>query len=111
MLDATWTVESYDAYECPAFAFDVDVYRSGDKQMLFIHVAVFEWSRASLKHMHEVFDAFRACTDVPIFAIGKRDDEKFERFNALFGFKPLTTVVCANGEERRLFINIKDAVR
>lgn len=92
-------------YTCDDFWFEVDQYERGGDQLLVAHVRVIRWSPSVRKHCHFVWDAFRKCVTCPIFTLGIVDDSKFERFVRSFGYQPFTTVTCANGEQRRLFIH------
>lgn len=87
------------------FWFEVDEYVRGGDQLLIAHVGVSRWSPSVRRECHRVWDAFRKCVTGPVFTIGIKDDEKFERFVRSFGYRPFQTVTCVNGETRRLFIH------
>lgn len=94
-----------------SFWFEVDEYlrprddAAGD-QLLMAHVRVVRWSPSVRKEIFRVWEAFRACVTIPVFAIGEVDDDKFERFMRLLGFEPFQSIICENGEHRRLFIHV-----
>lgn len=94
-------------YTCDDFWFEVDEYGRPGAQMLIAHVRVVRWAPSVRKECHRVWNAFRACVTSPVFTLGIVDDAKFERFVRSFGYQPLTTVTCLNGEQRRLFIHHK----
>lgn len=106
----TWALKSsYTAHETPEYSFTLDEYRDGgDKQMLFVHLSVEDWSMSTLREMRDVFAKFREAVACPLYALNPDEDETWEKFVALFGFKFLREVQCENGEQRRLFINLKD---
>lgn len=96
------------------FWFEVDEYnrptsggagRVGGDQLLIAHVRIVRWSPSVRKECHRVWGAFRKCVTAPVFTLGIEDDKKFERFVRSFGYEPYQTVLCENGEQRRLFIH------
>lgn len=87
------------------FWFEVDEYVRGGDQLLIAHVRIVRWSPTVRRRCHEVWDAFRKCVTTPVFTLGIEDDKKFERFVRSFGYEPYQTVLCENGEQRRLFIH------
>lgn len=101
-------VAEYTAHETPEYRFDLDEYRDGDKQMLFVHLAVTHCSPTTFREMRHVWSKFREVVTCPVYALGPDEDDKFANFVGLFGFKFLREVQCENGEQRRLFINVKD---
>lgn len=105
----TWALKSsYTAHETPEYRFDLDEYRDDDgKQMLFVHLAVTRSSPSTFREMRDVWSKFREVVTCPIYALGPDEDDKFANFVRLFGFKPLSDVICENGEQRRLFLNTK----
>jgi hypothetical protein len=98
-----WSIE-----ECPEFIFSIEEQRRGPDQMLFVHLIVLKWAPSVLKELFRVFAAFREHEDRPLFAYSSDGSKKLTRLVMLFGFKFLTTIVCANGESRPLFINLKE---
>lgn len=110
MLDDDWKkTNEWVAYECPEFVFELDEWRNGSAQMIFVHLWIKTWTKTVLKRCLEVFTAFRAVTDVPLYAMGEEDDGKFERFAHLFGLTPLIDAVGTDGKSRRIFISVKDS--
>lgn len=106
----TWKlVTSYVAHETPEYSFTLDEYRDGEKQMLFVHLHVKRWSPGMLREMRDVFAKFRDAVSCPLYALNPDEDKTWEKFVALFGFKFLREVQCENGEQRRLFINLRAA--
>jgi hypothetical protein len=98
-------VARHRLYTTDNFWFEVDEYSRGGDQILIAHVRIVLWSPSVRKECHEVWDAFRKCVTAPIFTLGIVDDKKFERFVRSFGYQPHDTVMCVNGEQRRLFIH------
>lgn len=100
-------VVSHIVMNCPEYHWLLEEYRDPHgRQMLFAHIRVFKFTPALLKRMRETYATFRKCVIAPLYTLGEVDDDKFEKFVALFGFKYLTDVVCVNGEKRRLFISL-----
>jgi hypothetical protein len=96
-------------YDCPAFTFDIDEYIHDGQQMIFVHLRFHKWSASSMKQFKQVFATFRRAVDCPLYAFGEDASDKFTRFVALMGFKPLPAqIVCGNGEQRTLFVSHKD---
>lgn len=98
---------SYTAHETPEYSFELDEYRDGDKQMLFVHLAVTHCSPSTFREMRDVWNKFREVVTCPVYALGPDEDDKFANFVRLFGFEFLRDVICENGEQRRLFLNTK----
>lgn len=105
----TWArTGSYTAHETPEYSFELDEYRDGDAhQMLFVHLHVKRWSPGMLREMLSVFAKFREAVSCPLYALNPDEDEKWEKFVGLFGFNFLRDMICENGEQRRLFLNLK----
>jgi hypothetical protein len=101
-------VGEWTPIDSPEYLFEVEEYRNGDKQMVFIHLHIWKWTISVLKRIRRDFNLFRQCVPCPIYTCGTADDDKFERFVSLFGWKPLTTIPCTDGKTRRLFIHIND---
>lgn len=78
---------------------------TGFDQMLFLHIEFHDFAPASLRKARQAWATFRTCVTAPIFAYGP-DTPVWERFVRSFGFQELTTVPCADGRHRRLFINL-----
>lgn len=74
-------------------------------QMLLLHITFFKFSPTTLRRARRAWATFRECVKAPVFAYGP-DDTKWEHFVRSFGFQELTTVPCADGRHRRLFINL-----
>lgn len=106
---ADWkSAGSWIALETPEYIFEVEEWRRGEDQMVFVHLLVLKWNLTALKRMVHAFSVFRECVTVPVYACGEVDDAKWRAFVALFGFKPLTEVECTDGKRRRLYIHIKE---
>lgn len=108
MIDGWTLVSEQKLIDCPEYLFELEEYRCGEKQMVFVHLHVWKWSKGLLKRLQDVFAKFRECVPGPIFTAGTHDDDKFLRFVSLFGWKPFTTIPCTDGKTRRLFIHIKN---
>lgn len=101
--------QGWVVYDCPAFTFDIDEYINDGEQMIFVHLLFHKWSAGAFKHFKHVLSVFRASVDCPLYAFSKDQSDKFTRFAALMGFKPLPQhIVCENGEQRTLFVSHKD---
>ena len=99
-------VATYVAIDKPEYVFELEEMRSGEDQMIFAHIRVNTWSHAVLKQMLADFRLFREHVSCPLYATAEHDDAKWESFISFFGFKFLQNVICENGEERRLFVNL-----
>ncbi len=102
---------TYVAIDKPEYVFELEEMRNGDDQMVFAHIRVHEWSKAVLKQMLADFKAFREHVTCPLFAVSEHDGDKWEHFISYFGFKFLQNVICENGEERRLFLNLPEPTK
>jgi hypothetical protein len=94
--------------ECPVYSFTLDEYGRGADRMVFAHLAVHKWSLSGLKQIIHDFTVFRQHVVCPLYAVALVDDEKWSAFVGLLGFKFLTNVLCENGEQRRLFVSLKE---
>lgn len=94
--------------DTPEYVFEVQEFKRGTDQMVFIHLHIHKWTLSVLKRICREFAVFRKCVDVPLYAIAEWDDEKWAHFVSLFGFKFLNDVNCTDGKRRRLFIHLKD---
>jgi hypothetical protein len=89
----------------PEYVFEVEELRDGNgNQMIFIHLAVHQWSKAILKQLIAEFKAFRECTDAPLYCTSPVNDEKWRHFLSFFGWKHLIDAA----EGQALYISIKD---
>lgn len=89
--------------------FALDEYRRGQDVFLFAHIRFERFTPSVLKRvLKQQWPAFRQCVTAPLFAVGEVDDEKWERFVTLLGFRFSHQALCANGETRRLFIHTAD---
>ena len=100
-------VGSHVVISKPEYEFEIDEFRRGDDQMVFVHMWVLDWSKSVLRDMLAAWKIFRQCVTCPLYAVAEIDDDKWTGYVSLFGFKPLTEVVLNNGEHRRLFIHRK----
>lgn len=88
---------------------ELSEYRRGADQMVFIHLTVRKWSLRVLKRLLHEFYLLREHVTCPLYANpGPDDSGKWEAFVELLGFKFLTNVVCKNGQQRKLFVHIKN---
>lgn len=91
-----------DDYLC-----ELDEYRdAGGKQFLLAHIRVFNWAPSVCKKLVREWKLFRTICTAPIYGCPQVDDERWAKFVALLGFRPLTHVLCNDGAERPLFIHI-----
>ncbi len=88
------------------YVWGVEIQECGDKQMLFAHLTVYRWSKSVFRELLGVFAKFReSFPNVPLYCVGLPDDNKFERFVAHFGFKPIIDdVIRENGAHSRLYL-------
>jgi hypothetical protein len=98
----------WTAYECDDFIFELDEYSDATKQMIFGHVFFYKFTPAAMKHCIEVYKTFRQTVDCPIYAYGEEDTPKYARFVGHLGFTPVSSITCVNGEQRTLYISLKD---
>lgn len=92
--------------ETDEFLWRLDRKDLGDgKIMTFMHLYVYVFTPAIMHTMKALFDLKRSEFPNIIFAQGEVDDDKFERFAAHFGFKPISDCICTDGVNRRLFVN------
>lgn len=99
---------SHPALIDPDYKFELDEYRSGKDTFLLAHLRFWRFSPSIMKRVLQQWSTFRKCVTAPVFALGEVDDEKWERFVSLLGFKFCTQVNCINGASRRLFVNTLD---
>lgn len=83
----------------------IDEYVRDEDQFLLLHLRFLKWTPSVFKRFSAHWRALRSCVAAPLFALGECDDDKWQRFVTRFGFKYLHTVICENGESRRLFIH------
>lgn len=91
----------------PEYWFELDEYRRGADQFLLAHLRFAKFSPSIFKRVLAEWRTFRACTYAPIFAIGEVDDAKWKRFITHLGFEPAMEVVCVNGQQRRMYRNVR----
>jgi hypothetical protein len=110
MIDADWRlVDTQTVLDAPEFFADIDIWRNGDAEMVFIHLNVRQWNKQALTKMMKAWREFREYVTCPLYAVAGDDyGEKWKGFVSLFGFKPLIDCVCANGQQRCIYINAKD---
>ena len=107
MLSEGWEhTNSWVALERPEYIFELDEFRRGDDQMVFVHLWVKKWAPRVFKQIIREWRAFRKVAPGPLYAVGEDDDSKWERFVRTLGFEELTDAVCENGEQRRVFISL-----
>lgn len=73
--------------------------------MPFMHLTVYVPTPRVMKAMKALYASKRHEFPNIVFAQGLVDDDKFERFVAHFGFKPISDCFCTDGVNRRLFVN------
>lgn len=83
----------------------IDEYRRGDEQKLVAHIDFFKFTPSVFKNYLAWWKLFRLVVKAPLFASGRVDDAKFERWCRLSGFVPIREVVCNDGSKRRIFIH------
>lgn len=88
---------------CPDYIAQIDEYRSGEDTFLLAHLGVKRWAPSVLKELDRDWQTFRKIVPAPLFATAERDDKKFHRFVARYGFRPLQEVPSLSGEPRTLF--------
>ena len=98
-----WTV-----VERPEYISEIGEYRRGEDQMVFLHMKIHKFSPRVLKQALADFKLLREFVTCPLYACGEVDDDKFEKWCRLFGFQYLSTALCTDGKQRRIFINFKD---
>lgn len=101
----------YTLMDCPEYVSILHELRDQrGNQMMVMHVQPDpkRFNATVLRRMVSDWQAFRACTDAPMFAIEKYpDDRKWERFVKRMGFEFSSRVVCADGQSRRCFVSKK----
>lgn len=83
----------------------IDEYRRGDEQRLVAHIDFYKFTPGVFKNYKAWWKLFRLNVKAPLFAYGRVDDPKFERWCRLSGFAPFQDTVCNDGQTRRLFIH------
>lgn len=104
-------VKRHTILQYPEYWFQVDEYRKEDgTPVLLLHLRFDKFSKEVLKRVLFEWRAFRKVTDLPLFAYGEdANHEKWHAFVSLLGFKDTgQTIVCNNGETRRLYVSIKE---
>ena len=90
------------------FELDEYVRPTDGQQFLQAHVRFRKFNKSLLKQAIKEWNEFRQFVTAPIFAFSEDGSNKFERFVAHLGFKPLDVEVpLTNGETRRLFLHLK----
>lgn len=98
-----WTV-----VERAEYVSEIGEYRRGNDQMVFLHITVHKFSPRVLKQALADFKLLRQVITCPLYACGEVDDKKFEKWVRLFGFQFLSTALCTDGKQRRVFIHFTD---
>lgn len=104
-LDHFSFIKRHVVRETNDYFFEIDEYQRGADQLLLAGITFFRFTPSVLKQMLREWDMFRSCVKAPLYVVGYTDDAKWERFIKRLGFVFLQTVVCNNGETRRLFIS------
>jgi hypothetical protein len=104
-VDGFEYVFTHRALTTDDYWFDLDEYRRGQETLLAAHIRFDRFTPSVLKNVLKQWRVFRQCVTAPLIAIGEVDDEKWERFVTLLGFRFLKQVICINGKQRRLFIH------
>jgi hypothetical protein len=93
----------------PEYEFDIDEYRRGDEQFLLAHIYFRKFSPSILKRVLREWHIFRQCVTSPLYVHSGSaggDQDKWERFVSLLGFRPTgINIICNNGATRQLFIH------
>jgi hypothetical protein len=100
-------VKRHDVLTYPEYWFELDEYRRGEDQMILAHIRFVKFTPSIFKRVLREWKTFREVVTCPLFAFGEQQDEKWERFVTLLGFKPLHTDVVWEGKSRRLFLHAK----
>ena len=108
MMEGWHEAGRYVVEDCPEFLCELQEFRRGNDQMVFIHLTTENWSLKTLRKMQNDFALLRECVTCPLYACGNDTDEKWAQFISLFGFRPLTEAVCTDGKRRRIFVHFKD---
>jgi hypothetical protein len=87
----------------PEYLFEIDEFRRGQDPFLQAHFVVHYWSPSVFKRILSEWRVFRSIVTTPLYALGEDDDDRWRRFVSHLGFKPFTTVVCNNGQQRSLY--------
>jgi hypothetical protein len=109
-MSDTWAYcGSHTVYDKPEYFFDLEEWRCGDRQMVFVHLLFHKWSPRVLRQALEDWRVFREHVACPLYAMGQDDDDKWAKFVSLFGFKFLADgLACTDGRSRRIFYHAKD---
>jgi hypothetical protein len=83
----------------------IDEYRSGDEQRLVAHINFVKFTPSVYRNYKAWWKLFRLVVKAPLFASGRTDDPKFERWCRLSGFVPFREAACNDGSTRRIFIH------
>lgn len=101
-MNDDWVLaNSWRVLDRPEYTFDIEEWRNGASQMVFIHFSILTWTKSVLKRALAEFAQFRALTDAPLYATSDTSDEKWQRFVSLFGF---THLIDAE-DGRKIFIS------
>lgn len=107
-MDGFEFVCTHRALTTDDYWFDLEEYRRGQDTLLLAHLRFDRFTASILKRVKQQWSTFRKCVTAPVFALGEVDDEKWERFVSLLGFRFCKQVICLNGETRRLFLHLVD---
>lgn len=75
--------------------------------MTFVHVEVFEPSPSVIKRLLALWPEVRSKLPPLVFCSGHVDDDKFHRFVTLFGWLPISSTPCSDGNTRRIYVNYR----
>lgn len=106
--DAWVKVGEQTVLDTPAYLWVLEEFRNGDAQMVFVHLTIRKWLRATFKELLAHWKLFREVVTCPIYACPDDDDDKFAQFAGLFGFKPISEAMCTDGKLRRIFVSLKE---
>lgn len=105
MSEETYIVRTHQVRETPDFCFEIEEFNNG---FCMAHIAVHRWGPSVLKQMLKDWRLLRSrFITCPLYATAPLQDEKWQRFVSLFGFKPDRPVVTNSGETRMLYRNIQ----
>lgn len=105
--DDEWKFVREDvALDHPEYKLTFEVFGKGEDQMVFVHLSVFkDWSPKLLRRLLHEWGVIRKHVTCPLYARGAVDDDKFDAFVKLFGWKFLMNAVRNDGQVRRIYLH------
>lgn len=88
--------------------FDVSIHgvQIGDKVITLLHLDVYYFSPATLRHMMRLWPSIRSKLPAIIMCQGDQDGPLFEKFVTRFGWQLMGDCICTDGRNRRLFAHL-----